>query len=143
MVLGIGQFAHYLFHFLTGALQIIPCSRTPAAAGRAITPDWGLAQPYRPATCSHHGSCDQLTAAGHYVSMRIALRDYGRRGVLAMWPVLLFILAFAVLLSGCSVSRWRCVAPCCNPGRLSVLTRIDRIHTVKRFLKPVLLTLLP
>lgn len=29
--------------------------------------------------------------------MRIALRDFGRQGVLAMWPMLILVLLFAAL----------------------------------------------
>ena len=29
--------------------------------------------------------------------MRIAVRDFGRRGVLAMWPLLLFVLGFTAM----------------------------------------------
>ncbi len=31
------------------------------------------------------------------VVVRISLRDFGKRGVLAMWPMMLFVMAFAVV----------------------------------------------
>lgn len=100
VVLGIGfWFAHYLFHFLTGALQIIPVFQNfLQLQGVQITPDWGLAQlvPTRYLFTITAAVTSLYSLLAIYVSMRIALRDYGRRGVLAMWPVLLFILAFAV-----------------------------------------------
>ena len=100
VVLGIGfWFSHYLFHFLTGALQIVPVFLNfLQLQGLNVTPDWGMAQlvpsNWLFAITASVTSAWSLLAV--YVGIRIALRDFGRRGVLAMWPVLLFILAFAV-----------------------------------------------
>ena len=101
VVLGIGfWFSHYLFHFLTGALQIVPVFLNFLQLhGAAVSPDWGMAQlvPTRWlfSICAGVTSIWSLLAV--FVGIRISLRDFGRRGVLAMWPVLLFVLAFAVL----------------------------------------------
>ena len=32
-----------------------------------------------------------------YATVRIAVRDFGRQGVIAMWPMLLFVLGFTLL----------------------------------------------
>lgn len=100
VVLGIGfWFAHYLFHFLTGALQIIPVFQNfLQLRGLNVTPDWGLAQlvPSRWLFSITAAVTSIWSLLAVFVGIRIALRDFGRRGVLAMWPVLLFILAFAV-----------------------------------------------
>src|SRR5699024_7461563 len=65
--------------------------------GFNVTPDWGLSQ----IVPSHWlftitASITSLWALfAMYTGIRIALRDFGRRGALAFWPVLLFIIAFA------------------------------------------------
>lgn len=100
VVLGIGfWFAHYLFHFLTGALQIIPVFHNfLQMQGVNITPNWGLSQlvPTRYLFSITAAVTSLWALLAVFVGIRIALRDFGRRGVLAMWPILLFILAFAV-----------------------------------------------
>ncbi len=100
VVLGIGfWFSHYLFHFLTGALQIIPVFQNfLQLRGLPVSPDWGLAQlvPSRYLFAITAAVTSLWSLLAMFVGIRIALRDFGRRGVLAMWPVLLFILAFAV-----------------------------------------------
>ncbi len=99
-VLGIGfWFAHYLFHFLTGALQIIPVFQNfLQLQGFRTSPDWGLAQlvPTRYLFTITAAVTSLYSLLAIYIGIRIAIRDFGRRGVLAMWPVLLFVLAFAV-----------------------------------------------
>lgn len=105
VALGFGFWAaHYLFHFLTGALQIVPVTQHFFEyRGAAIDPNWRLAQvvpsrwlfPIGALLSSGYG----LLAA--YLTIRIALRDFGRRGVLAMWPMLALVLglvAFQVVI---------------------------------------------
>ncbi len=98
VALGFGFWgAHYLFHFLTGALSIVPVFQNfLMLQGLNIDPNWRLAQlvPSRllfPVTAAITLLYALLALS---VTFRIALRDFGRRGVLAMWPVLLFVLAF-------------------------------------------------
>ena len=101
VALGFGFWgAHYLFHFLTGALSIVPVfEQFFAAWGAPIDPNWRMAQfvPSRwlfPITAGITAAYT-LLAAG--VAIRIALRDFGRRGVLALWPMLAYVLAFGAL----------------------------------------------
>lgn len=102
MVLAIGFWtAHYLFHFLTGALTIVPVfQHFFEYRGLPIDPNWRLAQlvPSRwlffvgATIASLYGVMAMALAAAR------ALRDFGpQRGVLAMWPVGLFALAVTVL----------------------------------------------
>jgi len=65
----------------------------------AVTPDWGLSQlvPSRYLFTVVAGLTSIWSLLAAYVTMRIAMRDFGRRGVLAMWPMLIFVLLFAVL----------------------------------------------
>lgn len=101
VALGFGFWAaHYLFHFLTGALSISPVFvNFFALRGFDVDPNWRLSQlvPTRwlfPITAA----ITLLYAALALVTtVRIALRDFGRRGVVAMWPMLLFLLAFTAL----------------------------------------------
>jgi polyferredoxin len=101
VILGIGFWAaHYIFHFLTGALQIIPVTgHFFYYRGLAGPPDWQLARlvPTRYLFTVTAAITSIYTLLAFYTGIRIALRDFGRRGVLAMWPILLFILAFAAL----------------------------------------------
>lgn len=101
VVLGIGfWFSHFLFHFLTGALQIVPTLQNfLQLRGLNVTPDWSLAQlvPSRWLFTITAAVTSIWTFIAAYAAIRIALRDFGRRGVLAMWPQLLFVLAFAAL----------------------------------------------
>lgn len=101
VALGFGfWFAHYIFHFLTGALSIIPVfQHFFSYRGVDITPNWRLSQviPSRylfPITAS---ITMLYSLVAVYVAIRISLRDFGRRGVLAMWPMMLYVLAFAAL----------------------------------------------
>jgi polyferredoxin len=98
VALGFGFWAaHYLFHFLTGAVSIVPVMQHfLMLQGLPVDPNWRLAQlvPSRflfPVTAIVTLAYATLALA---VTVRVALRDFGRRGVLAMWPMLLFVLAF-------------------------------------------------
>jgi ferredoxin len=101
IIIGTGFWtAHYIFHFLTGALQIIPVMKHFFwFRGLAGPPDWQLARlvPTRYLFTVTAAITTLYTLLAIYGTIRIALRDFGRRGVLAMWPMLLFVLGFAVL----------------------------------------------
>lgn len=101
VVLAFGFWAsHYLFHFLTGALSIVPVfEHFFAFRGTQVDPNWRLAQivPTRYLFAITAGITSLYTLLALFVTVRIALRDFGRRGVLAMWPILIFVLAFASL----------------------------------------------
>jgi ferredoxin len=102
IVLGVGFWvAHYLFHFLTGALAIVPVfQHFFEYRGFAVDTNWRLGQmiPTRwlffvgAAIASLYGALAMVAAT------MIALRDFGRRGVIAMWPVGLFALAVTVVV---------------------------------------------
>ncbi|MDZ7703598.1 MAG: hypothetical protein U5L04_03825 [Trueperaceae bacterium] len=101
VALGFGFWgAHYLFHFLTGALSIVPVfEHFFSYRGFDVDPNWRLSQMVPsawlfPITAGITTFYAMLAA---YVTVRIALRDFGRNGVIAMWPMLLFVLAFAAL----------------------------------------------
>ena len=102
VILAVGMWtAHYLFHFLTGALQIVPVfQHFFEYRGFAVDTNWRLG-PLVPtrwlffigaAIASLYGALAMVAAA------TIALRDFGRRGVIAMWPVGLFALAVTVVV---------------------------------------------
>ncbi len=97
--LGFGFWAaHYLFHFLTGALSIVPVfAHFFEYWGLAVDPNWRLSRLVPTHLLFPIGAgfvgCYSLLAS--VVALRIGLRDFGRRGVLAFWPPLLFILLFA------------------------------------------------
>ena len=101
VALGFGFWgAHYTFHFLTGALALVPVfQHFFEYRGMAVDPNWALAQlvPSR----WLFGIQAAITAAAAAVALRtawrIANRDFGRRGVLAMWPMLLLVLAFIAM----------------------------------------------
>jgi len=101
VALGFGFWAaHYTFHFLTGALSIVPVfQHFFEYRGFAVDPNWRLAQvvPSR----YLFGIQAVITAAASvlalYTSARIGLREFGRRGVLAMWPMFLFVLVFTAV----------------------------------------------
>ena len=101
VVLAFGFWAsHYLFHFFTGALSIVPVfEHFFAFRGFAVDPNWRLAQmvPTRYLFTITAAVTSAYTLLALVVAGRIAFRDFGRRGVLAMWPILLYILAFAAL----------------------------------------------
>lgn len=101
VALGFGFWAaHYTFHFLTGALSIGPVfQHFFAYRGFDVDPNWRLAQvvPSR----YLFGIQAVITAAASvlalYTSARIGTRDFGKRGVLAMWPMFLYVLLFTAL----------------------------------------------
>lgn len=101
VALGFGFWgAHYIFHFLTGALSIIPVfQHFFELRGFAVDPNWRLSQfvPTAwlfPINATITGIYAFLAA---YTVIRIALRDFGKRGVLVMWPMLIFVLLFTAL----------------------------------------------
>jgi polyferredoxin len=101
VILGVGFWvSHYVFHLLTGALTIIPVfQHFFSFRGFAVDPNWRLAQvipsswffPISAFITTLYSFLAIITA------VRIALRDFDRRGVLAMWPVLIFIIIFSTL----------------------------------------------
>jgi len=101
VALGFGFWgAHYIFHFLTGALSIVPVfQHFFEVRGFDVDPNWRLAQvvPSR----WLFGIQALITAAATAVALatawRIANRDFGRRGVVAMWPMLVLVLAFTAM----------------------------------------------
>jgi polyferredoxin len=101
IALGLGFWvSHYIFHLLTGALSIIPVvEHFFYYRGFNVDPNWRLSQlvPSRwffPITA---GITTFYSFLAMLVTVRIALRDFGKRGVLAMWPMLLFVIAFAAV----------------------------------------------
>ncbi len=101
VALGFGFWgAHYLFHFMTGALSIVPVfQHFFEFRDFPVDPNWQLAQLIPTAWLFPVGASITLLYSflAAYVAVRIALRDFGRRGVLAMWPPLLFVLLFAAV----------------------------------------------
>ena len=101
VVLGVGFWvAHYLFHFLTGALAIVPVfQHFFAYRGWSIDPAWRLAQlvPTRWLFPIGAGAVSLAAALALITTVRIALRDFGTRGLAAMWVMGLFVVAVAVL----------------------------------------------
>jgi polyferredoxin len=101
VALGVGFWsAHYLFHFLTGALSIVPVfEHFFSYRGAAIDPNWRLAQivPTRWLFPLTAGITSLYALIAAYVAIRIAVRDFGRRGALAMWPMLIYVILFAVM----------------------------------------------
>lgn len=101
VVLGVGFWAaHYLFHFLTGAASIVPVfEHFLALRGFDVDPNWRLAQLIPTAWLFPLGAglVSVATALALGATAAIALRDFGRRGALAMWPMGLFLLAVAAL----------------------------------------------
>ncbi|HLV11696.1 MAG TPA: hypothetical protein VKY42_04535 [Trueperaceae bacterium] len=98
VALGFGFWAaHYTFHFLTGALSIVPVfQHFFEYRGFAVDANWRLAQvvPSRYLFAIQAVISGAASALALYTAARIGLRDFGRRGVLAMWPMFLFVLAF-------------------------------------------------
>src|SRR5690606_22984191 len=64
--------------------------------GFAVDPNWRLAQvvPSRYLFAIQAVITGAASALALYTAGRIGLRDFGRRGVLAMWPMFLFVLLF-------------------------------------------------
>ncbi len=100
-ILGIGFWtAHYLFHFFTGALSIIPVfEHFFYYRGFNVDPNWQLSQiaPRPWLFPINAGITAVYTLLALYVTVSISIRDFGRRGVLAMWPMLIYVLFFAAL----------------------------------------------
>lgn len=99
VALGFGFWgAHYVFHFLTGALSIIPVfEHFFEYRGLLLDPNWRLAQmvPSRWLFPIQAFIGAIYTSVGLATAVRIARRDFGRRNwVLAMWPLVLYVLAF-------------------------------------------------
>lgn len=101
VALGFGFWAaHYLFHFLTGAAGAVPVlEHFLSYRGVPIQPDWRLERlvpmgwlfPIQAVVTALYAALAMVTA------VRIGLRDFGRRGVLAMWPMVLFALLFVAV----------------------------------------------
>jgi len=101
VALGFGFWtAHYLFHFLTGGAGAVPVAEHFLARfGAGVAPDWGLDRlvpagwlfPIQAVVTALYAVLAMATA------VRIGVRDFGRRGVLAMWPMALFALLFAAV----------------------------------------------
>lgn len=92
--------AHYLFHFLTGAPSTLPVVQHFFWYwGFEIEPNWRVARLVPTAWLFPIGALfvSLYSALAVYLTMRIALRDFGRQGVLAMWPMLILVLLFAAL----------------------------------------------
>ncbi len=102
VALGFGFWtAHYLFHFLTGALSIIPVfEHFFWYRGANLDPNWRLARMVPnawlfPITAGITGLYGLLAM---WVTVKISLRDYGlERGVIAMWPMLIYVLVFTAI----------------------------------------------
>lgn len=101
LVLAVGFWtAHYLFHFLTGALAIVPVfQHFLAFRGFDVDPAWRLAQlvPSRWLFPIGAGIVSGAAAVALVVTVRIALRDFGRRGVGPIWVVGAFVVAVVVV----------------------------------------------
>ena len=101
VVLGVGFWvAHYLFHFLTGALAIVPVfQHFFEYRGFAVDPNWRLAQlvPSRWLFPIGAGAVTLAAALALVVTVRVALRDFGIRGIAAMWVMGGFIVLVTVL----------------------------------------------
>lgn len=101
VVLGIGFWtAHYLFHFLTGAFSIIPVfEHFFYYRGFDIDPNWRLARlvPNVALFPINAGITTLYTFLALYIAVQIARRDFNRRGVIAMWPMLIYVLIFAAV----------------------------------------------
>jgi polyferredoxin len=101
VILGVGFWvSHYVFHLLTGALTIIPVfQHFFYYRGFNVDPNWRLAQVIPSAWFFPISAI--ITTLYSFLAMittvRIALRDFDRRGVLAMWPILIFVIAFSAI----------------------------------------------
>ncbi len=92
--------AHFLFHLLTGALSVVPVTQHFFEyRGFPVDTNWRLAQVVPSAWLfpvqAFVTAISALLAAG--VALGIAVRDFGRRGALAVWPVLVLLLLIAAL----------------------------------------------
>ena len=99
IILGVGFWtAHYIFHFLTGALTIIPVfEHFFSYRGFDVDPNWRLSKIVPTAWLFAIGAAITVsyTILALYTTLRIAFRDFGNRAVLAMWPILIYVLFFA------------------------------------------------
>jgi len=100
VALGFGfWFAHYMFHFLTGALSIVPIfEHFFSYRGFNVDPNWRMSQfvPSKwlfPITASINTAYALLAS---YYTIRIGVRDFKGKNILALWPMLFYILLFAV-----------------------------------------------
>lgn len=102
VMLGIGFWvAHNLFHFLTGALAIWPIAlHFFEYRGAAVEVNWRFAQmiPSRWLFPIGAAAISVATVLALASSVRIALRDFGVRGLGAMWVMGLYLLMVAVLM---------------------------------------------
>jgi len=102
VLLGIGFWvAHYLFHFLTGALAIWPVFlHFFEFRGFSVEVNWRWAQlvPSRWLFPIGAAAISVATLFALAASLRIALRDFGVRGLGAMWVMGIFVLLVAVLM---------------------------------------------
>ncbi len=93
--------AHFLFHFLTGALAIVPVfQHFFEYRGLSVDPNWRLAQmvPTRWLFPIQALIAAAYTAVALLAAARIAIRDFGRRTwVLALWPMLIYVLLFTAV----------------------------------------------
>ncbi|MGL4611754.1 MAG: 4Fe-4S binding protein [Trueperaceae bacterium] len=101
VILGVGFWvSHYIYHLLTGALTIIPVfQHFFNYRGFAVDPNWRLGQVI-PSSYFFIISAAITTFYSFlamYVTVRIGLRDFGKRGVLAMWLMFVFVIVFTVL----------------------------------------------
>ena len=99
IILGVGFWtAHYIFHFLTGALTIIPVfEHFFAYRGFDVDPNWRLSKIVPTAWLFAIGAAITVsfTILALYTTLKISFRDFGKRGVLAMWPMIIYVLFFA------------------------------------------------
>jgi polyferredoxin len=101
VILGVGFWvSHYIFHLLTGALSIIPVFQYFfSSRGFNVDPNWQLAR-IIPSAWLFPINATITTLYSFlaiYTTIRIAMRDFGKRGVLAMWPMLIFVIVFTVI----------------------------------------------
>ena len=93
--------AHYVFHFLTGALSVVPMfEHFFEYRGFPLDPHWRLAQvvPTRWLFPIQAVLGAVYAGLGLATAVRIGVRDFGlRRGVLAMWPLTVYVLGFLAL----------------------------------------------
>lgn len=101
VTLGVGFWAaHYLYHFLTGALAIVPVfQHFFAFRGLTIDPNWRFAQlvPSRWLFPIGASLVSLATLVALWQVGRIALRDFGARGLPAAWWLGLLVVAVSVL----------------------------------------------
>lgn len=101
VVLGFGFWAaHYLFHFLTGALSIIPVFvHFWEYQGLDVDPNWRLSRlvPLKHLFTINVIVTSIYTVLALYISGRIGWRDFKLRGLASMWVMVIYVLGFAAL----------------------------------------------